>query len=93
MAASAVVTAHNHVLRRWLRGGAAGDVEAQLDQAFAIVRRTFGTGFAADKVPAPAAPLRPATTEREGEVLVTVARTDAPLGQIMASIQEALRKH
>jgi AcrR family transcriptional regulator len=90
VAASAVVTAHNHVLRRWLRGGAVGDVEAQLDRAFAVVRRTFGTGFAADKVPA--GPVRPATTEREGEVLVTVARTDAPLGEIMASIQEALRK-
>lgn len=92
VAASAVVTAHNHVLRRWLRGGAVGDVEAQLDQAFAIVRRTFGTGFAADKMPAAARPVRPATTAREDEVLVTVARTDAPLDEIMASIQEALHK-
>lgn len=91
VAASAVVTAHNHVLRRWLRSNAVGDVEAQLDHAFAIVRRTFGTGFAADKVAAPPGPAQPATTAREGEVLVTVARTDAPLDQIMTSIQEALR--
>ena len=38
VAASAVVTAHNHVLRRWLRAGGQGDVEAQLDHAFEIVR-------------------------------------------------------
>ncbi|MCF6522887.1 TetR family transcriptional regulator [Streptomyces sp. JJ36] len=90
VAASAVVTAHNHVLRRWLRGGAVGDVEAQLDHAFAIVRRTFGTGFGASR-PAPAAEAA-AETERRGEVLVTVARTDTPLPEIMHSIEEALRR-
>ncbi|SCK41817.1 transcriptional regulator, TetR family [Streptomyces sp. WMMB 322] len=96
VAASAVVTAHNHVLRRWLRGGGVGDVEAQLDHAFAIVRRTFGTGFGANRlaVPEPAGgadgTARAATT-REDEVLVTVARTDAPIGEIMRTIEEALR--
>ncbi|CAM5229130.1 hypothetical protein SVIOM74S_10058 [Streptomyces violarus] len=49
VAASAVVTAHNHVLRRWLRAGGQGDVEAQLDHAFAIVRKTFGTGIGAGR--------------------------------------------
>ncbi|MYS70632.1 TetR family transcriptional regulator, partial [Streptomyces sp. SID5926] len=34
VAASAVVTAHNHVLRRWLRADGQGDVEAELDHAF-----------------------------------------------------------
>ncbi|GAA2095682.1 TetR family transcriptional regulator [Streptomyces albiaxialis] len=88
VAASAVVTAHNHVLRRWLRGGGIGDVEGQLDHAFAIVRRTFGTGFGANRPSRPAA----AEVERTGEVLVTVARTDAPLGEIMATIERALEK-
>ncbi|WP_210732768.1 TetR family transcriptional regulator [Streptomyces sp. RKND-216] len=89
VAASAVVTAHNHVLRRWLRGGAVGDVEAQLDHAFAIVRRTFGTGFAADR---PAATVRPTAGDPgRGDVLVTVARTDASPAEIMASIEAALR--
>ncbi|RLL69553.1 TetR family transcriptional regulator [Streptomyces sp. Z26] len=92
VAASAVVSAHNHVLRRWLRGGAVGDVEAQLDHAFAIVRETFGTGFGANQA-AHGGRSRAAETERRGEVLVTVARTDAPLADIMSSIQEALRKH
>ncbi|HEX5567865.1 MAG TPA: TetR family transcriptional regulator, partial [Streptomyces sp.] len=49
VAASAVVTAHNHVLRRWLRAGGQGDVEAQLDRAFVTVRRTFGAGFVAGR--------------------------------------------
>lgn len=92
VAASAVVTAHNHVLRRWLRGGGAGDVEAQLDHAFAIVRRTFGTGFGANRGVS-GGPVGAAETARRGEVLVTVARTDAPLAAIMNSIEEALRKH
>ncbi|MEU5429830.1 TetR family transcriptional regulator [Streptomyces olivoreticuli] len=89
VAASAVVTAHNHVLRRWLRGGGEGDVETQLDHAFAIVRETFGTGIGAGRsdrsTPA-------ATARTEGEVLVTVARTDAPLGEVMRAIEKALKK-
>ncbi len=88
VAASAVVTAHNHVLRRWLRAGGRGDVEAQLDHAFAIVRETFGSGIgagrpapsaassAAPEETAPAAPAVRASTA--GDVVVAVARTDAP---------------
>ncbi|MFI7383654.1 TetR family transcriptional regulator [Streptomyces sp. NPDC049813] len=88
VAASAVVTAHNHVLRRWLRAGGQGDVESQLDRAFAIVRRTFGSGIGAGRTPA-AAPS--AQVAHSGEVLVAVARTDAPLPEVMRTIEEALR--
>ncbi|WP_237536389.1 TetR family transcriptional regulator [Streptomyces sp. SID5785] len=88
VAASAVVTAHNHVLRRWLRAGGQGDVETQLDHAFAIVRRTFGTGIGAGRTPA-APPA--AQVSRSDEVLVTVARTDAPLSEVMRTIEEALQ--
>ncbi|MDI3417400.1 TetR family transcriptional regulator [Streptomyces luteolus] len=92
VAASAVVTAHNHVLRRWLRAGGQGDVETQLDHAFAIVRKTFGSGIGAGRestsLPAPAA-----TASAHGEVLVTVARTDAPLDEVMRTIETALRDH
>ncbi|MFH8366831.1 TetR family transcriptional regulator [Streptomyces sp. NPDC018031] len=89
VAASAVVTAHNHVLRRWLRAGGQGDVETQLDHAFAIVRETFGTGIGAGRseVRGPAA-----TTSTEGEVLVAVARTDAPLDEVMRTIERALKR-
>ncbi|WP_078955172.1 TetR family transcriptional regulator [Streptomyces griseus] len=108
VAASAVVTAHNHVLRRWLRAGGQGDVEAQLDHAFAIVRETFGTGIGAGR-PAPSVP-QPATSAQpsgepaavaaapaarvsaSGDVVVAVARTDAPLDEVMRTIQQALTK-
>lgn len=92
VAASAVVTAHNHVLRRWLRAGGQGDVEAQLDHAFAIVRRTFGTGIGAGRSTAPRTGGEgPAVTvSAEGDVLVAVARTDAPLDQVMRTITRAL---
>ncbi len=89
VAASAVVTAHNHVLRRWLRAGGEGDVEEQLDHAFAIVRDAFGSGIAAGRSVGPSAGV---TASEEGEVLVTVARTDAPLGEVMRVIERALRQ-
>lgn len=100
VAASAVVTAHNHVLRRWLRAGGQGDVEAQLDHAFAIVRETFGTGIGARPASAPqtpqtgaqtAAQAPAATASTEGGVLVAVARTDAPLDEVMRTIRNALQ--
>ncbi|MDT0307907.1 TetR family transcriptional regulator [Streptomyces sp. DSM 44917] len=86
VAAGAVVTAHNHVLRRWLRADGHGDVERELDHAFAIVRRTFGT------LPAIAAAAPAAVASPRGEVLVTVARTDAPLSEVMRTIEEALHQ-
>ncbi|MEV7084853.1 TetR family transcriptional regulator [Streptomyces sp. NPDC093085] len=90
VAASAVVTAHNHVLRRWLRAGGEGDLEGQLDHAFAIVRDTFGSGIGAGR--AMGRPARPAASARtSGDVLVTVARTDAPLDEVMRTIQRALK--
>ncbi|MFD7323040.1 TetR family transcriptional regulator [Streptomyces sp. NPDC059875] len=100
VAASAVVTAHNHVLRRWLRAGGQGDVEAQLDHAFAIVRETFGTGIGAGR-PGPSAPSvqsaptapPAAAVSAEGDVVIAVARTDAPLDEVMRTIQQALKKH
>lgn len=92
VAASAVVTAHNHVLRRWLRAGGQGDVEAQLDQAFAIVRKTFGAGIGLGRRTAAQQEEEPAArTARSGEVLVAVARTDAPLEEVMRTIEEALK--
>ncbi|NEC27771.1 TetR family transcriptional regulator [Streptomyces sp. SID8111] len=92
VAASAVVTAHNHVLRRWLRAGGQGDVEAQLDHAFAIVRKTFGSGIVAgrSRTSEPSRPAVPA--DGQGEVLVTVTRTDAPLDEVMRTIEQALKE-
>lgn len=90
VAASAVVTAHNHVLRRWLRADGQGDLEPQLDHAFAIVRDTFGSGIGAGRTMGGGA--RPAATvSTTDEVLVAVVRTDAPLDEIMRTIKKALK--
>ncbi|WP_217166277.1 TetR family transcriptional regulator [Streptomyces sp. AC512_CC834] len=92
VAASAVVTAHNHVLRRWLRADGQGDVETELDHAFAIVRKTFGTGIGAGRSTASTARPAASSASVRGEVLVTVARTDAPLHEVMRTIEQALKE-
>ena len=93
VAASAVVAAHNHVLRRWLRADGKGDVEAQLEHAFDVIKSTFGTGIGAGRIPSKAAAApSPAAVSRQGEVVVAVARTDASPAEILRSIEEALRK-
>jgi AcrR family transcriptional regulator len=104
VSAAAVVAAHNHVLRRWLRSGGKGDVEPQLDHAFEVIRRTFwgnaasGTparGLAPGAISGTAATLGSAVESAvsatpSGEVLITVARTDAPLDEVLQSIRTAL---
>ncbi|MEV6394309.1 TetR family transcriptional regulator [Streptomyces sp. NPDC051907] len=101
VAASAVVTAHNHVLRRWLRAGGQGDVETQLDHAFAIVRDTFGSGIGAGRSKSVTTTASSASESDDeavasvrthGEVLVAVARTDAPLSEVMRTIEQALKE-
>ncbi len=104
VSAAAVVAAHNHVLRRWLRSGGRGEVEPQLDHAFEVIRRTFwgnaatGTparGVAPGAISGTAATLGSAVESAvsatpSGEVLITVARTDAPLDEVLQSIRAAL---
>lgn len=80
--AAAVVAAHNHALRTWLRAGGEGDVEAAMDEALGYVARTFS----------PAAPsARPDGAPREDEqVVVLVARKGAPLWQVVRDVEGAL---
>ncbi|CAM5642321.1 TetR family transcriptional regulator [Streptomyces narbonensis] len=68
-------------------------MEAQLDHAFAIVRDTFGSGIGAGR-PAPSQQAEQAPAARAsttGDVVVAVARTDAPLDEVMRTIQQALK--
>ncbi|WP_030242080.1 TetR family transcriptional regulator [Streptomyces sp. NRRL S-350] len=103
VSAAAVVAAHNHVLRRWLRAGGRGDVEAQLDHSFEVIRRTFWASSEPGarrrgSLVAPGASGAPGDVLVEsalsaspgGEVLITVARTDAPLDVVVDSIRAAL---
>ncbi|MCZ0975945.1 TetR family transcriptional regulator [Streptomyces albulus] len=90
VAASAVVTAHNHVLRRWLRAGAEGDVEASSTTPSRSSARPSARG-PVQAGPRPAR--RPGDGLPGGEVLVTVARTDAPLDEVMRTIRKALKEN
>ncbi|GAA2742500.1 TetR family transcriptional regulator [Kitasatospora cinereorecta] len=106
VSAAAVVAAHNHVLRRWLRAGGHGDVEAQLDHSFDVIRGTFwptppsgarrrGTPVAPGATSDSGSPLEAAAVSAlsaspGGEVLITVARTDAPLDLVVDQIRAAL---
>lgn len=75
VAAAAVVAAHNHVLRRWLRGGGDGDATAQLEEALQLVRRQYG---------------HTAPMHGGRKVIVTVADTDADRESIMDAVFSAL---
>lgn len=106
VSAAAVVAAHNHVLRRWLRAGGRGDVEAQLDHSFEVIRQTFW-GSSAPGARRRGAVVAPGASGTEagastasttsalsatpaGEVLITVTRTDAPLDVVMDAVRVAL---
>jgi len=108
VSAAAVVAAHNHVLRRWLRAGGRGDAEAQLDHAFRVIRRTFwadapdarrssrgqvARGAMDEARTALEESVRAAvSSSASGQVLITVARTDAPLGEVLESVRAAMEK-
>ncbi|GAA4881332.1 TetR family transcriptional regulator [Saccharopolyspora cebuensis] len=75
VAAAAVVAAHNHVLRQWLKSGGAFDAKAELRTALDSVQ-------AALSAPRPAG---------EGNVVVGVLRTAAPTDAVLAQLEHALR--
>ncbi len=75
--AAAVIAAHNHVLRHWLKEGARGDVERGVNEAFAFVREALG----------------PATAEdggADGDVVVTIAPRGVPVWQVARQVRSAL---
>ncbi|TQF03009.1 MULTISPECIES: TetR family transcriptional regulator [Kitasatospora] len=108
VSAAAVVAAHNHVLRRWLRAGGHGDVEAQLDHSFEVIRGTFwatppsgvrrrGTAVTPSAsgngtLPGDLGVASALSATPGGEVLITVARTDAPLDVVLDSIKAAFNR-
>jgi AcrR family transcriptional regulator len=50
VAGSAVVAAHNHVLRQWLKAGGRGDALGKADRAFRYIRETLGRDDNAEDV-------------------------------------------
>ncbi|MFI7086692.1 TetR family transcriptional regulator [Streptomyces anulatus] len=85
--AASVVAAHNNGLRLWLRSGGAGDPEAAVDHALALVREVWGR----PAVPTPATPF-PVSGDGDGkgEVIVMVARKGTPMWRVVQQIEAAV---
>ncbi|MEU6818202.1 TetR family transcriptional regulator [Streptomyces sp. NPDC046860] len=82
--AAAVVAAHNNALRSWLRSDGEGDAETAVDHALGCVRAAFAEAPArSGPSPFPPGPPRP------DDVLVLVARRDAPLWQVVRQFETA----
>ncbi|MFD6025326.1 TetR family transcriptional regulator [Streptomyces griseoluteus] len=82
--AAAVVAAHNNALRCWLRSDGKGDAEAAVDHALACVQTAF-----ADAPTRPAPSPFPPESPRPDDVVVLVARRDAPLWQVVRQFEAA----
>ena len=78
VAAAAVVAAHNHVLRDWLRSGAEIDAMHRLRAALRVVRRGLSESWAGG------------AGEQE-DVVVGVVRTGAPAATVFKQLETALR--
>lgn len=75
--AAAVVSAHNHALRTWLRSGGESDWVAEVDAAMAFVTETWNERATGG----------PADTD---DVVVLVASRRAPLWRMVQGIESAL---
>ncbi|GAB2736319.1 TetR family transcriptional regulator [Salinifilum aidingensis] len=81
VAASAIVTGHNHVLRQWLKSGGEVDARALLHEALAELGEVFAAVGAEE-----------AAEQRDDEVIVGVVRTSSTGGAVLRKVREALRE-
>ncbi|GAA4833570.1 TetR family transcriptional regulator [Saccharopolyspora rosea] len=77
VAAAAVVAAHNHVLRQWLKSGGTADARAMLREALGLVRSALSAPLCEDS--------------GDENVVVGVLRTGAPAGAVLKQLEDALR--
>ncbi len=78
VAGSAVVAAHNHVLRQWLKAGGKGDALGKADRAFRYIRETLG--------------VTAARADDGDDVVVAVLRRGMPLANVVRRIEDALER-
>jgi AcrR family transcriptional regulator len=78
--AAAVVAAHNHALRSWLRSRAEGEVTAAVDEALDYVRAAWSEDPAS----------RAAGSGEAEDVVVVVSRGRAPMWRIVQGVEAAL---
>ncbi|MER6472016.1 TetR family transcriptional regulator [Streptomyces collinus] len=83
--AAAVVAAHNNALRSWLRSDGEDDAGAAVDHALGYVQAAFG-----QEAPGhPVGPDHPRAEDAE-DVVVLVARRDAPLWRVVREFETVL---
>jgi AcrR family transcriptional regulator len=81
--AAAVVAAHNHTLRSWLRSGGGTDIEAATGQALELVVEAWSEQAGAG----PRGPREP-----EEELVVMVARRGVPMWRVVRGIESAIER-
>ncbi|POX54494.1 TetR family transcriptional regulator [Streptomyces sp. Ru71] len=86
--AAAVVAAHNNALRSWLRSDGQGDASATVDHALGCVQAAFGEPARTAQGGERARPA--AVAEQPDDVVVVVARRDAPLWRVVQEIESTL---
>ncbi|MGW5283316.1 TetR family transcriptional regulator [Streptomyces collinus] len=86
--AAAVVAAHNNALRSWLRSDGEDDAGAAVDHALGYVQAAFGHE-APDHAGGPDRPRGEGAEEAE-DVVVLVARRDAPLWRVVREFETVL---
>ncbi|MFI9003097.1 TetR family transcriptional regulator [Streptomyces sp. NPDC053541] len=80
--AAAVVAAHNHTLRHWLRSGGEGDPLAEVDRALAFVRETLSPD---------AAPAGGGGAEQEADdVVVVITKRSTPMWRVVREVEASL---
>ncbi|MFF0434416.1 TetR family transcriptional regulator [Streptomyces sp. NPDC004327] len=79
--AAAVVAAHNHALRHWLRSGGEGDPLAEVDSALEFVRTTWDPA---------AAPAGTAAEQEPDDVVVVIAKRSTPMWRVVREVEASL---
>lgn len=80
VAASAVVAAHNQVLREWLKNGARDDVQAAAREALRFVEDTLTASFETER------------PDDQDAVVVALVRTGAPLHSVLERFEDAAKQ-
>ncbi|MFD5323366.1 TetR/AcrR family transcriptional regulator [Streptomyces sp. NPDC127092] len=75
--AAAVVAAHNHALRHWLRSGGQGDPLAEVDRALEFVRETWSSDA-------------PSPVEADEDVVVVITKRSTPMWRVVREVESSL---
>ncbi|MCM1946337.1 TetR/AcrR family transcriptional regulator [Streptomyces sp. G2] len=83
VAAAAVVAAHNHALRHWLRSGGEGDPLDEVDRALEFVRATWSPDAAVSAA-------GDAPAEGDDDVVVVITKRSTPMWRVVREVESSL---